>query len=112
MHWRRFAIKDIPLVTKAAFDKWLLERWYEKDRLLDHYYLTGRFPGQKAATAGATPNGDEDKFIETEVKLASPLEIGNMYVVLATVALLVRLAYKSFHAATVASSVSEYKTIP
>jgi lysocardiolipin and lysophospholipid acyltransferase len=44
MHWRRFAVKDIPTADQKAFDAWLLERYREKDVLLDFLKLHGRFP--------------------------------------------------------------------
>jgi lysocardiolipin and lysophospholipid acyltransferase len=44
MHWRRFAVKDIPTADPKAFDTWLLERYREKDVLLDFLKLHGRFP--------------------------------------------------------------------
>ena len=43
-HWRRFAIKELPLSDSVAFDNWLYERWAEKDQLLKHFQTHGRFP--------------------------------------------------------------------
>jgi lysocardiolipin and lysophospholipid acyltransferase len=44
MHWRRFAVADIPLGSPQAFEAWLLARWREKDALLDAFQATGHFP--------------------------------------------------------------------
>jgi hypothetical protein len=49
MHWRRFALRDIPLDDAAAFDAWLVARWREKDELLAHFAEHGCFPGEAAA---------------------------------------------------------------
>jgi lysocardiolipin and lysophospholipid acyltransferase len=68
MYWRRFAVADIPVGDTAAFDDWILKRWKEKDELLETFYNTGRFPSDETASK-------ESGYIETEVKLKTPLEI-------------------------------------
>lgn len=88
MHWRRFAVSSIPVKDPEAFDQWVLERWREKDELLETFYDTGRFP------ADVQPGSKENDYIETEVRLQSWAEIGQIYVVLATVALLANVAAK------------------
>ncbi|KIW14697.1 hypothetical protein PV08_07481 [Exophiala spinifera] len=50
MHWRRFAVKDIPLHNDKAFELWLLARWREKDVLIEQWYQTGRFPADMGVT--------------------------------------------------------------
>lgn len=91
MHWRRFAIKDIPLDDHDTFDRWLKQRWIEKDDLMEHYLSTGRFPGIPPSTGvDATGSANED-FIETEVKLAHWWEVGNIFVVLGAFALVVNI---------------------
>lgn len=50
MHWRRFAIKDIPLHNDKAFELWLVARWREKDLLIEQYLQTGKFPADRGAT--------------------------------------------------------------
>lgn len=47
MHWRRFAIKDIPVGDENSFRDWLLARWREKDALLEFYAENGHFPAGK-----------------------------------------------------------------
>lgn len=92
MYWRRYAISEIPVEDHEAFDAWVIQRWREKDELLDQYLQTGRFPSVEAQTEGK--NGTEDGFINTEVKMRSTQEIGTIFVVLATLAMVVRLSGK------------------
>lgn len=65
IHWRRFATKDIPYHDATTFDKWLLDRWGEKDELLKHHQQHGRFPSS---------NGH----IKAKIKLKSPLELAQI----------------------------------
>ena len=89
MHWRRFAVSSIPVNDPAAFEQWVLARWREKDELLEIFYDTGRFP---AASPGQ--DGKDGGYIETEVRLGSWAEIGQIYVVLAAVALVCNVLTK------------------
>ncbi len=45
VHVRRFPVDDLP---ESADDlrQWLLDRWHEKDDLLEHFYTAGAFPQQ------------------------------------------------------------------
>jgi len=73
-----------------AFDVWLTERWREKDELLDQYLETGRFPATEEPQT--TERIDmEDGFVNTEVKLRSVQEVGTIFVVLASLAMILRL---------------------
>lgn len=89
MYWRRYAVSDIPVDDREAFDAWLAERWREKDELLDGYLETGLFPTDKAHTPEGS--GIEDGFINTEVKIRSIQEIGTIFVVLASLTMILRL---------------------
>jgi lysocardiolipin and lysophospholipid acyltransferase len=89
MYWRRYAVSDIPVDDREAFDAWLTQRWREKDELLDQYLKTGRFPSDEPQPADKS--GTEDGYINTEVKLRSFQEIGTIFVVLASLAMIVRL---------------------
>ncbi|KAH6628951.1 acyltransferase-domain-containing protein, partial [Boeremia exigua] len=84
MHWRRFAVEDIPTGDSKAFSDWLLARWREKDDLLDYYGRNGRFPsdeedvmldtnGNKAAAVATMAVGNG--YIDTTVRLRSTLEL-------------------------------------
>ena len=44
MHWRRFKVSDIPLETLEDFHVWLIERWNDKEALLEQHAKTGQFP--------------------------------------------------------------------
>lgn len=93
MHWRRFDVSTIPLEDAKEFEEWLLARWREKDDLLELWYNTGRFPADAESaddTKGISPEG----YIETEITLNNWTEIGQIFVVLATVALLVNVMLK------------------
>lgn len=50
MHWRRFAVKDIPFQNQKVFELWLIARWREKDVLMEQYMRTGQFPADTGAT--------------------------------------------------------------
>ncbi|KAI5287571.1 hypothetical protein KEM54_005892, partial [Ascosphaera aggregata] len=43
-YWRRFAVDDLPLDDQEEFGRWLLQRWSEKNDLLERFYNEGRFP--------------------------------------------------------------------
>lgn len=69
MYWRRFPVSSIPLHDSHKFEYWLRARWTEKDRLIEHYYRTGRFPADTGVSQG--PNGKNRRgagYIETEIK--------------------------------------------
>ncbi|KAF2654235.1 acyltransferase-domain-containing protein [Lophiostoma macrostomum CBS 122681] len=95
MHWRRFAIKDIPTDEKE-FGDWLLQRWREKDDLLEYYVQNGRFP----ADEGTTPNVNGGKplkgagWIETEVRSSNPLEFLQIFLPPAALALVINVVVK------------------
>ena len=95
LYWRRYAIKDIPLDDPEKFELWLRQRWYEKDALLEQYMSTGRFPGfdlMKGASNDVSKNG----FVETEVRPKHQWEIGNVFVVPATLGLLSNIFQKAW----------------
>ena len=84
MHWRRFATSSIPTKDPKAFETWVLDRWKEKDALLEQFYNTGRFPSDET----------KDGYIETEVRLQSWLEVGQIFVVLGALALVANVLAK------------------
>lgn len=95
LHMRLYNLSDIPIgaVSKSdsvgrgaeatpeettAFDKWLVERWTEKDRMMDAFYRDGAFP---------SPDGVlTTKKVEVPVKLRAFWEIGNAFCFLAPLA--------------------------
>ena len=65
MHWRRFRVSELPLDTVDEFHAWLMERWNEKEILLEQHAKTGRFPSSI----------NQNQPITTEVKLRRWWEI-------------------------------------
>lgn len=103
MYWRRFAVSTLPINHPQKFEAWLVEQWRIKDALLEQYVQNGRFPADEGHgsekelaingnTATKVPMGAG--FIETEVKLAHWYEIGQIFVVLAALALLFNIGAK------------------
>lgn len=96
LHWRRFAISEIPLDDQKEFDAWLRARWTEKDQLLDEYYQTGRFPSELAGSIDTDHVSTEQKdaasagYVETHVRLSRWSELGRIFMVLVGVGLLCR----------------------
>jgi hypothetical protein len=82
MHWRRFRIKDIPFSDSDAMHQWTLDRWREKDELIEAFLKTGKFPADKeAVTIEGGPDGAlKTAYINTEVRPRSPVEFLGMFV--------------------------------
>jgi len=101
MHWRRFPVAEIPLEDHKEFDEWLRARWTEKDQLLDEYYKTGRFPSELAGSIDMDGVSTEQKaaasagYVETHVKVWHWTELGQIFMVLASVGLFLCLLPKS-----------------
>lgn len=92
MYWRRLAIADMPLDDPEKFELWLRERWHEKDLMLEHFVEHGSFPSDKAAINGAViEGGAKDDVVETEVKLGHWYEVFNIFIMLATFALIANM---------------------
>ena len=107
-------MSSIPVSDTKAFEAWILQRWQEKEHLLEGYLQTGRFPadegvgyshpavpkadekGQEVITITETPQGAG--FIETEVRLANWYEIADIFVVLAVIAMAVNFVEKYWYA--------------
>lgn len=93
MHWRRWAVDDIPLDDQKVFEAWLLERWREKDALLDQFFETGRFPTSLESSIDSTGVTGQQKaeasrgYLETTIRLTHWLEIGQIFGVLGVCAL-------------------------
>jgi len=93
MYWRRFKISDIPVNDEKAMEDWILQRWREKDDLLEHHLAHDRFPADPAAVVfdkGGTNTG----YIETEVRPKSPFELLQMFVPIMTAYLIWRILGK------------------
>ncbi|KAK3074059.1 hypothetical protein LTR53_003838 [Teratosphaeriaceae sp. CCFEE 6253] len=72
MFWRRYKISDIPVDNTEAFGRWLLNRWREKDYILEYFYKFNCFPACDAMSALQAVEGKKPpqhaKAISTEVK--------------------------------------------
>jgi hypothetical protein len=100
MHWRRFAVADIP-TDSAEFEAWVLARWREKDTLIEHYMRNGRFPADDDAPeieykevpngAGVTTPVRTQRYIETQVMPRSPVEFLQIFVPTLALGLLAHL---------------------
>jgi lysocardiolipin and lysophospholipid acyltransferase len=100
MYWRRFAVSDIPLDDPKEFDQWLLEKWREKDALMEKYITTGRFPGFKDSEligVDSTVSSESGRYIETEIKAEHWWEFSKIFVVLATFGLVTNILGKAYH---------------
>ena len=83
MHWRKFHVDSIPL-GEEDFEKWLNERWFEKDALLDHFYKFGNFPEDKIAV-----------LVKTQVRLKHTVrDVLSIFAVLGLVVLVVRIWFQ------------------
>lgn len=97
MYWRRWAMADIPLDDPKAFEQWLLERWREKDALLDQFFETGRFPTSLDSSIEThdIPAKQKDEasrgYVETEIQLSRWIEIAEIFAVLLLVGFLCRV---------------------
>lgn len=74
MHWRRFKIREIPLNTQADFERWLRDRWEEKDEMLNQFHKTGRLPTDLTGSVMSlkTVGGDSVTvgYIETHARIS------------------------------------------
>lgn len=102
MHWRRFAVADIPLDDQGEFEVWLRERWTEKDQLLQQCFETGRFPTKLAGSID-TANAHVDQkaaasagYIEAHVQLSKWYEAARIFMVLVGMRFLCKLAAKVY----------------
>jgi 1-acyl-sn-glycerol-3-phosphate acyltransferase len=95
MHWRRFAIKDIPYDDHDKMYEWVLQRWREKDELIETFMKTGKF---SADAEGVEIEGgkQESRYINTEVKPRSPFEFLAMFGPVVTAALIGRVGVQIF----------------
>lgn len=100
MYWRRFAVSSIPVDDPNKFERWVNDQWLEKEALLEYFSLNGRFPTKTtgpSAGDGSKDETDGSTVIETEVKLSHFAEIGQIFVVLASLALVANILGKAWN---------------
>lgn len=73
MHWRRFATSEIPAGEKE-FEKWLFDRFVEKDEMLVRFYQEGKFEAVKT--------------VEADIGLQHFVEIADIWTPILAIALL------------------------
>lgn len=94
MHWRRFAIKDIPYGDKDAMHEWTMQRWREKDDLIETFLKEGKFPADVEAVeieGAPREKGFRGRYINTEVRPRSPFEFLAIFMPVLTVGLVGRV---------------------
>jgi hypothetical protein len=113
MHWRRFAVADIPEDEKD-FDLWLEQRWVEKDELLEYYEKNGSFPIDDEVTTEyvPVPNGAGiskpvtlTNYVETTVRPGSFSEVVQIYVPVLAGALVLHLIWRLWNWLLIALSI-------
>lgn len=92
MYWRRFAVSEIPIDDAESFAAWMSARWQEKEQLLEHYSRTGLFPADDAGPADTGKN--KAGYIDTDVRLGKWYEIGQIFVVPVSLALVANVVSK------------------
>jgi hypothetical protein len=83
MHWRRFPMSSIPIDDEKKMAAWTLDRWREKDELLERFGREGKFPADKTAVNiedGPQEDAFKTAYINTEVRTRSPVELGTVFV--------------------------------
>ncbi|PSR82649.1 acyltransferase-domain-containing protein [Coniella lustricola] len=95
LFWRKFRVADIPLDDHDSFDAWVLQRWYEKDALMETYVKTGRFPPMSAGPEQAKT--DAIDYIETEVRTKYWWEFLRIFVVVGIFGLLGNIVLRIWH---------------
>ncbi|KAK5696343.1 hypothetical protein LTR17_024283 [Elasticomyces elasticus] len=94
MHWRRYKISELPINDTDAMYQWTLQRWREKDDMLEQFSKTGRFLGDPVAVE--IEGGPQEKewktpYINTEVKPRSPFEFLQIFAPVTAAALIGRI---------------------
>jgi len=93
MHWRRFKVADIPYDDKDKMQEWTMQRWREKDEIMETHLRTGRMPADPVAVK--REDGEKsDGFVETEVQASNPFEFLQMFVPILAAWLVCRILIK------------------
>lgn len=82
MYWRRFNIEDIPYQDETKFAAWLLERWREKDAMLQSFEASGSF------------TKDEVTLPEVRMRLPNLLQVFQIFSVPLNLVLIVNLVFR------------------
>ncbi|GAN10063.1 hypothetical protein MAM1_0317c09598 [Mucor ambiguus] len=63
---RRFKVDSIHTSNEAEFNQWNLDRWKEKDDLMDHFYKHGVFPSNPSAAVS-----EDSRAVDIPIQLNS-----------------------------------------
>lgn len=99
MHWRRYAVASLPTDDHDAMYEWVMQRWREKDELLEYFKKHGKFPADRDAVeidGGPTEKEWKTAYINTEVKPRMPLEFLQMFAPVAAAAMVGRVLVQIF----------------
>jgi len=99
LHWRRYRIADLPVDDHDLMYEWTMQRWREKDDLMEAFNKTGKFPADvEAVHIDGAPQEKEWKtpYINTEVKPRMPFEFLQMFAPVTAAALLGRVVVQVF----------------
>ncbi|KAI9881788.1 MAG: hypothetical protein M1823_006501 [Watsoniomyces obsoletus] len=94
MHWRRFALKDIPYRNQKAFELWLVARWREKDILIENYLRNGKFPADTGVTkmkSGEIKRGSGH--LETQIRSSHWYEFLQIFAPMGVLAMVIAVFY-------------------
>ena len=103
LHWRRFAVSSVPFNDAEKFNAWILDRWREKDDMLEEFVNTGRLPADDVegepmmnghAPGTTTVSVSTRQYIETEVKPVNRFEFLQMYLPWMALALVVNVIFR------------------
>jgi lysocardiolipin and lysophospholipid acyltransferase len=119
MHWRRFAITEIPIKDDAAFDAWLMKRWREKDDYLAYFEEHSRFPTEEDDATETKTNGSasletktmHNNAVTAKVSTAHPLDFLQIFVSLLAVPVAWKLAQWTWWVTKVVLLVASLGTI-
>lgn len=94
MHWRRFRIADLPVDDHDAMFTWIMDRWREKDDLIEAFMREGKFPANTAAVHIEDGPVDELKtpYINAQVQSRNQFEFLQIFTPVFAAALISRTA--------------------
>lgn len=88
---RRFRVDSIPTKNEAEFNQWNLQRWKEKDELMDHFYRHGAFPCNPTVA-----DTDDSRVIDVPIRLNnSVLDLAQIWVFILPYLLVVKNIFLS-----------------
>lgn len=94
IYFRRYKVEDVPH-TEEALLHWMYDRWAEKDKLLAHFYETGKFPESPTANGDAVKQNGEPRVLKLNTArcclvhvlycLSTCIQLGMIYNVISSI---------------------------